>query len=179
MIKSHSLSLESEYTVEIDGFQFVKAQRFIKEKYDIYCREATKEESLEEYFSGEITYKAKYTLPEEPPKDVFYKIHLGDTSVTASVWLQGERVAVLGVTPKEAFIPSEKLKKNGEIKIIIANTAANEKVHRYNLESNGEYDYYKAMVECDYETMALSFELDYPHLKLGKVTLEKIKCKIK
>ncbi len=168
------LDLESEYSVEIKGFEFVKAKRFVKEKLDIYNCEVTEQEAKAEYFSGEITYRAQYELPEEPKEDAFYKLSLGDTSVTASVWLNGERVAVLGVTPKEAFIPAEKLKVKGEIEIIVANTAANEKVYRYNLESDGEYDYNKAMVECDYETMALSFELDYPPLKLGKVTLEKL-----
>jgi len=116
-------------------------------------------------------------LPQQPQKDDFYKISLIDTSVTASVWIKGERVAVLGVTPKTAFIPAEKLDLSGEIEIVIANTAANEKVYRYNLESNGEYDYQKALVECDYETMALSFELDYPPLSLGKVVLEKLSRK--
>lgn len=152
----------------------MKAERFVKETIDIYRREAKLEETKEEYFSGEVTYRAKYELPEEPQKNAFYKISLGDTSVTASVWLENERVAVLGVNPKVAYIPAEKLQKSGEIEIVVANTAANEKVYRFNSESDGEYDYQKALVECDYETMALSFECDYPPFKLGKVILEKL-----
>jgi len=175
--KIDCLNLKSDYTLEIGGFEFVKAERFVKETLNIYRREATAQETKQESFSGEVTYRAKYTLPQQPQKDDFYKISLIDTSVTASVWIKGERVAVLGVTPKTAFIPAEKLDLSGEIEIVIANTAANEKVYRYNLESNGEYDYQKALVECDYETMALSFELDYPPLSLGKVVLEKLSRK--
>lgn len=169
-----ALDLESEYKTEIGGFEFVKAERFVKEPLDIYRRTATYDEIQEESFSGEVTYRTKYKLPETPESDAFYKIDLGDTSVSASVSLDGEQVAVLGVNPKVAFIPANKLKTEGEIEITIANTAANEKVYRYRLYNGDNYDYQKALVECDYETMSLSFELDYPELKLGMVTIEKL-----
>lgn len=168
-----ALDLMSEYKVVIDGFEFVSAERFVKEPIDICRREADFEETKEESFSGEITYRTKYKLPEKPENNAFYKMDLGDTSVSASVSLDGEQVAVLGVNPKVAFIPVGKLKTEGEIEITVANTAANEKVYRYRLYNGDKYDYQKALVECDYETMALSFELDPAELKLGKVTIEK------
>ena len=113
-------------------------------------------------------------MPENPDKDALYRIILEDTSVSASIWLNEECVAVLGVTPMIAYIPVEKLQKCGEIKIILSNTAANEKVYRYNLNNNEPYDYEKARHACDYETMALSFELEPAPLKLGKISIEKL-----
>ena len=170
----NGICVNSEYKVEISEIKPFSAKRFIKEPLKIYKRNADLCEITEPHFSGEVTYKANYSLPENPDKDALYRIILEDTSVSASIWLNEECVAVLGVTPMIAYIPVEKLQKCGEIKIILSNTAANEKVYRYNLNNNEPYDYEKARHACDYETMALSFELEPAPLKLGKISIEKL-----
>ena len=169
-----AITPKTEYTVEIGEFKAIRAERFIKETHKIYKREADLSEITQDSFSGEVTYKSSYKLPENPDKNALYRISFEDTSVSVEVRLDNQRVAVLGTTPMQAYIPAEKLQNSGEIEIVLANTAANEKVYRYNLNNNEPYDYEKARHACDYETMALSFELEPAPLKLGKVTIEKI-----
>ena len=93
-----------------------------------------------------------------------------DTSVSASVVIDAEPVANVGMTPMRALIPGEKLKQRGQIEIIVANTAANEilakhdEIHEIPDAELGPY--YPRMYQ---------FEAARPLLKLGKVTIEKIK----
>ena len=124
----------------------------------------------DESFSGEITYRGSYCLPEAPQPGERYRVVLEETSVSASVSFGGEKVANMGLSPMRALIPAEKLAQCGEIEITVANTAANEILAKPELLN----EFPKEEVG-PYEARTRQIEESRPPLKFGRVKIEKLR----
>ena len=119
-------------------------------------------------FSGEISYKASYSLPSAPAAGERYRVRLEGFSASASVKL-GEKVIPLGMSPMVAVVGSEHLKEHGELTVTVANTAVNEiAAKRYVIDSMPS-----AERGNHYMAKLSEFESRVPEFKLGKIYIEK------
>lgn len=128
-------------------------------------------EKLPHDLSAEITYAFRYSLPEAPRKGEIYRFTLENTRYTASIQKGDEVLCVFGPSPMVALVDGEKLEKQGELTVTVANTASGEIAKKreviedfYPVEEQGVYARRKMY--------ALEARFDPP--KLGSLTIEKM-----
>ena len=124
---------------------------------------------VDEAFSGEVSFVADYELDGEPMAGERYRILLDGFSVSACVEVGGERIT-LGMTPMAAVIDGKHLKKRGEIRVTVANTAANEILAKQDVilaHPAAEVGSYNAKMPL--------FESRRAPLTVGKIRIEKMK----
>lgn len=161
---------DTEYSVEITDFTPVRVRRFTLSLTGIDMEDIDADSVPEQDFSGEITYIADYTLPYKPQADEHYRIVLENTSVSASVYLRGKKVADFGLTPMTAFVSGADLTQNGRLELVLANTAADEIVAKGDVINS-----YPSAEIGPYHAVSLEYEKRRPQLKLGLVRIEKVK----
>ena len=165
-----TVSYDIEYSVDVEGFSPVSYERFIIDDNGIHREYGDGSPITDEGFSGEITYRATYELPFLPKADERYLIELTDTETTASIEIDGERICTLGLKPMTCEIAGSALNKSGIINVKVANTAANEIISK-----TPSVRYLTAPEYNTYMDKMLSFESRLPELKLGNVTIKKLK----
>ena len=74
-------------------------------------------------FSGTAQYETR--IPKLPADVKFWLLDLGEVHESASVYLNGKKIATLIEAPYTVEIPSELLPMNGELKIVVSNLMAN------------------------------------------------------
>ncbi len=164
-----TVSKSAEWRTEITGFKPVAHRRFILDYAGISNEYGDGAIDISPDFSGEITYKGSYELPEAPMAGERYRITLENTATTACVRL-GESEICLGMTPMQATVPAQELAKSGEIFVTVANTAVNEiRAKRYVIDSMPE-----AERGTHYMPKLSEFESRVPAIKLGRVFIEKL-----
>jgi hypothetical protein len=119
-------------------------------------------------FSGEITLKGSYALPEAPKADDIYRITLDGFGVTARVTLEGDEHP-LGMSPMAVTVSGAELKASGEITVVVANTAANEVLAKDDIINSHP----KAEVGV-YQDRTRVFEARRHPLKIGTVKIERL-----
>ncbi|NLD87481.1 MAG: hypothetical protein GX633_04410, partial [Clostridiales bacterium] len=75
-----------------------------------------------EDFSGECEYISSFSLPDE---NAAYILSLGTVNYCCKVYVNGTPVAVSLFPPHNITLKGDYLKKNNELRIVVANTAAN------------------------------------------------------
>lgn len=164
------LSDEEEYSVSPGNFEIVKIKKFDISKNGIKMTEVPCDTEITNEFSGEITYKATYELPETPSTGERYRIRLTDTSSSASISIDKTKVATVGITPMEATVPGHMLQRTGIIEITVANTAANEIVAKNDVLKSHPSDVFDV-----YHDKCIDFEKKAPKIKFGGAELVKMK----
>ena len=119
-------------------------------------------------FSGEITLKGSYALPEAPKAEDIYRITLNGFGVTARVTLEGKEHP-LGMSPMEVTVSGAELKKCGELTVVVANTGANEVLAKDDIINAHP----KAEVGV-YQDRTRAFESRRHPLKIGTVSISKL-----
>ena len=76
--------------------------------------------------SAEITYEAHYVLPKAPSENEIYRFTLTDTRDTASIEIDGKKACVFGPSPMVATVSGAFLRKEGALRVTVANTASGE-----------------------------------------------------
>ena len=160
---------KAEYTKEISGFKPIAHKKLVI-TYDGLGNEYGDGNVLvDDEFSGEITYLAKYSLESEPLAGERYEISLEDFSLTASVKLGAHKFS-LGMSPMRAIIDGALLKKEGEIEITVANTSLNE------IKKAKAFRHFYPKAEIGpYIERIEEFEENPPKLKFGRVFISKMK----
>jgi len=161
---------ETEYSVEITGFTPVRARRFTLSTAGIDMEDIDVDAVPEQDFSGEITYMAEYILPYKPKADERYRIVLENTSVSASAYLSGKKVADFGLTPMTALVSGADLAQNGKLELVVANTAADEILSKGDVINS-----YPPAEIGPYHAISVEYEKRRPQLKAGHVRIEKVK----
>ena len=159
-----------EYTVEVAGFEAVEYDKFNVDYAGVSKTSCLGKAKIDESFSGTVYYTADYKLKSSPKDGECYRIRLEDTSVSATVLIDGEYVCDMGMTPMYAYIPATALKKSGKITVAVSNTASNELI--------ANHDVYASLPKAEvgsYLPKMTVFESRMPELKFGKVFIEKIK----
>ena len=156
-----------DYKTEINNFTATEAFAFKITEKGIEKRKINLDK-VDNTVSGEIVYEANFSLPFESKPTETYCLKLYDTTVSARVIINGEQVATLGLTPMNAFFDGKNLKKENNIKIIVANTAANEIVNNHSV-----IDVFPKQLLGTYDSKSINFEKRYYVIKLGKVILER------
>ncbi len=123
---------------------------------------------LDRDFSGEITYKASYTLPEAPKAGESYRITLDGFGVTAVVKL-GDKSYPLGMTPMAVTVDGSELSACGELTVTVANTAANEILAKDEIINSHPLAEVGA-----YQDKTRVFEARRHPMKIGKILLERL-----
>ena len=159
---------KEEYSLEIRGFK-PKAHKRLIITYDGLENEYGDGNIIpDDGFSGEITYTAKYSLPNEPKLGERYAISLDGFSLTASVRLGNNRLS-LGMSPMRAIIDGSLLKESGEIEITVANTSLNE------IKKSKKFRHFYPKAEIGpYLERIEAFEENPPKLKFEKVYISKM-----
>ena len=160
---------EVEWSREITGFESSEYDRFVFDFFGVHSEHHIGEAPVGEDFSGTVYYTAPYTLKRKPKAGERYRVRLEDSSVSATVLIDGEAVATVGMTPMVAELPAEMLGKSGTITVMLSNTPANELVAKR--ETNESFP--KAEVGS-YIPKMTKFESRRPELKLGRVFIEKM-----
>jgi len=119
-------------------------------------------------FSGEITLEGSYTLPESPKATDTYRITLEGFGVTARVTL-GAKEHPLGMSPMAVTVSGDELSMDGKIKVVVANTAANEILAKDDVINSHP----KAEVGA-YQDKTRIFEARRHPLKIGTVKIERL-----
>lgn len=156
-----------EFSIPVTGFSPVGHKRFVIEYSGVKNEYGDGHVVVDENFSGEITYRAKYSLPIVPRSNERYAIRLDGFSASACVRI-GEREIPLGMTPMVAIVSGTDMKQSGEIEITVANTALNEiyaKMNVINSHPQAEVGSYQYRME--------PIESRRPPLRFGTVTIEK------
>ncbi len=166
----NTLSEELEYSGEITGFVQIGHDRFIVNEHGTESVHSTKEAAFDESFSGTVYYLADYSLTCEPKAGERYRIRIDDSSVSASAFIDGNKVGEFGILPMIAEIDGSVLKKSGKIEIRVSNTAANELIAK-----RAFIEIFFPKEEVGPYTKSFDFEERRPPLKLGKVFIEKYK----
>jgi len=135
---------------------------FISRRYELdaqkgtvntYYEDGARKQGLGEWeqaFSGEVTYLA--ALPELPDGD--FVLDLGEVRHSAKVYLNGERIGAVIMPPYRIALNGAKT--GDELKIVVANTAANEILNT---------DYFDRQPACDvgpYHKIIKEFEKKAP-----------------
>ena len=157
-----------EHTTEVTGFAPIAHRRFVIEYDGVKNEFGDGKVDIDESFSGDVTYKAGYTLQGEPKDGESYRIRLEGFSSTALVKL-GECEISLGMSPMTATIGGAEFEKCGEIEITVSNTAVNE-IHA---KTDVITAHPKAEFGAYVQRLAYT-ESRHPELKFGKVFIEKL-----
>jgi len=160
-------SLEMEYKVEVTGFELVKARKCTLDHSGIFMHDIEISQIPEKDFSGELTYRASYSIPAGDAENL-YCLTLEDTAVTAEIRIDGKKIADVGMTPMYAMVQG--LPQSGIMEITVANTSANEIVAKQDVIN----EFPKAEIG-PYNKISLPFEENAPEIRFGKVTIEKVK----
>ncbi len=160
---------ETEYSLEITEFKPIKARQFLLGSSGIDMKEIDLTAVPKHEFSGEITYMAEYTLPNEPQPQERYRLILDGTSVSASAFLNGKKVADFGMSPMIAVISGSELTQKGNLELSVANTAADEILAKCDVINS-----YPKPEVGPYHAVSFEFEKRRPQLKLGHVRIEKL-----
>ena len=159
---------EKEYTREISGFEPVAHKRLVITFDGLENEYGDGKIDADSDFSGEITYRAKYSLAATPKAGERYEILLDGFSLTASVKLSSHRFS-LGMSPMRAIVDGSALSKNGEIEITVANTALEE------IKKARSFRHFYPEAEVGpYIERIETFEENPPKLKFGKVFISKM-----
>ena len=158
-----------EYKVDITGLEAESYKQFLVEYEGITNKYGKGMPDLEKVFSGEITLRGYYELPESPKAKDRYRITLNGFSVSAMVKL-GKYEATLGMSPMSVTVPGKYLKRKGEIEITVANTAADEIVAKRSVI----YQHPLAEVGDMYQKKMAEFEEKAAKLSIGTATIEKL-----
>ncbi|MBQ8880124.1 MAG: hypothetical protein IJY69_04740 [Clostridia bacterium] len=161
---------ELDYSIELGGFKAEFYERFTVDYTGIRKDTHVGEVAIDDGFSGTVHFSAEYELNSTPSEKDTYRIRLEDTSVSATVMLDGEYLCDVGMSPMLAYLPLGALKKSGKITVAVSNTAANEIIEKKSV--------YTSLPEAEvgaYIPRLTKFEIRRPMLKLGKVFLEKLK----
>jgi len=159
---------------EVTGFKAISYKRFTVDHFGIHSSERQGAPGLDESFSGEVTYYAPYELPDEPKAGEVYRLRLEDTSVSASVRIDGKVVCDLGLLPMVTELDGSQLLRRGEIEITVANTAANELVAKEEFIKSTFPHAEVGAYATIYTDKMTEFEKRRPELKLGRVFIEKM-----
>ncbi len=158
-----------ESTYEVNGFRPTAHKRFIIEYEGAKNEYGDGNITIDESFSGEVTYCAEYELDDTPKADETYQIRLEGFSSTVLVKI-GEFKIPLGMTPMTAKLDGRSLKKSGVISVTVANTALNELYAKTEIVNS----FPKAEIG-PYQDKIADLEIRRPKLKLGRVFIEKLK----
>ena len=161
-------SPETEYTAEICGFEPTAHKRLVITYDGLENEYGDGNITADDGFSGEITYTAKYSIPNEPHSGERYAIELRGFSLTASIKLLEHRFS-LGMSPMRAIVDGSLLKKDGEIEITVANTALNEIK-----KAKSFRHFYPAAELGPYLVRIEEFEENPPKLTFGQVFISKM-----
>ena len=121
-----AISTEVESSFEIKGFETSKIRQFKMLKSGVTSVDVDVNTAIAPEFSGEITYIKEYSLDEAIDANALYRISLKDTSVTASVAVNGKTIAIFGTNPMSTIISGKDIPACGTMEVVVANTAANE-----------------------------------------------------
>lgn len=166
--KLETVSQKAEYSIKIKDFEIIDIKQFVITPDGISMEQVSHYTNINKVFSGEVTYKARYQLPNIPQADERYKITLENTSVSARIIIDGKQIATVGITPMEAIIKGCNLRKEGVIEITVANTSGNEIV--------AKKDYFASLpneIVGPYHAKCITFEEFAPQLKFGTVKISK------
>ena len=157
-------SEEIEWSVEIDGFKASEYERFVVDYTGIRKESYSGSHEIDGDFSGTVYYTADYSLKKSPMKNGEYRIRLEDTSVSATVLIDGKYVCDVGMTPMVAYVPADAFKKSGKITVAVSNTPANELIAKKHINLS-----FPEAEVGGYISKMNRFEIRKPELKLGKV----------
>ena len=119
-----------------------------------------------ESFSGTIFYEAD--CPVDGKAGEIYRVALGDTSVSATLLIDGEYLCDLGMSPMVAYVPADRFTKGKRITVALSNTAADEIIAKSDVIKSHP----KAEVGGYTERMTV-FESRRHRLHLGTLTIER------
>ena len=171
-----TVSDEVADTATVTDFAIVGYDRYTVDHRGVSTAYHVGEPTVDESFSGSIHYVTRYALPFAPKAGERYRLSLADTSVSASVLVNGSKVCDMGLTPMAAEIDGAQLPQNGELCVIVSNTASNETVAKREFVAN-----YFPKAEIGpyilrYADKLPIFELRRPPLHFGgTLTVEKMK----
>ncbi len=171
-----TVSDESVDTATVTDFAIVGYDRYTIDHRGVSTAYHEGTPTLDETFSGSIHYAARYDLPFAPKSGERYRLTLADTSVSASVLVNGQKVCDMGMTPMTAEIDGACLPPCGELCVIVSNTASNETVAKRDFVA----DYFPKAEIGPYITKYVhtipTFELRRPPLRFGgTLVIEKMK----
>ena len=168
-------SEEIDYSVEVKDFAATSYERFLVSYSGCELKKLSGAPEITDDFSGSVYYSSAYELPREPKADERYRILLFNTSVSASVYIDEEKICDFGILPMWAEVTGDLLKKKGKITVKVSNTAANELVAKKQFINDtfpkGEVGAY-TNIYTDRQTL---FEERKPRLSFGSVRIDKIK----
>ncbi len=170
-----TVSDEIEYSVEVKDFRAASHDRFLVTYTGCELKHYDFAPEINSDFSGTVYYIADYKLKREPSPEEKYRIVLEDTSVSASVLIDGVKVGDTGLMPMFAEVSGDRFKKSGKIEVRVSNTAANELVAKKEMIFNTFPKAEVGVYSTAYPDRQLMFEERRPALKFGKVRIEKIK----
>lgn len=165
-----AVSDEIEYRMELHGFEIAEVRQCRISEDGISMEHVPEDTEITGSFSGEITYRTRYELPDTPMKGERYKIVLTDTALSAGIAIDGKPVATVGMTPMEAVLDGAMLSKEGIISITVANTSANEIFAKNDLIMSLPKE-----IVGPYHKSSLPFEQDGQCIRFGKTEI--IKCR--
>ena len=165
-------SEEIEYEIECKDFTIARIKQFEVTLDGISMNEVPKDTEITNKFSGEVTYRLEYELPNTPKASERYKIVLLDTALSARILIDGQKVATVGLTPMEAIVRGDQFNRHGVMEITVANTAANEIVSKIDL-----IDFHpKTMIgPYSWHETSLQYEKRVPALRFGRIKICKLK----
>ena len=157
-----------EYTLEISGFEPISHKRLVISFDGLGNEYGDGKIVADKDFSGEITYRAKYSLNGEPKSGERYEIMLEGFSLTASVKLGDHRFS-LGMSPMRAIVDGSHLRESGEIEITVANTSLGE------IKKAKSFRHFYPEAEIGpYIERIEAFEENPPSLEFGRVFISKM-----
>jgi len=162
-----SREVAEEYT--LGGFEAVSYKRFNIDYFGIGMKECEGAPVIDEGFSGEVTYRAEYSLPRAPKKGEKYMLLLEGFSASAEVRIGGERYS-FGLSPMQTVIDGASLKKSGTVEIDVANTPANEILAKLDVFTS-----HPVAEVGTYNPKTTAFEARRAPLTFGEVKLKKLK----
>jgi hypothetical protein len=154
---------------EIKGFAESGYDRFNVTYFGINKSSCKDKAPIGDDFSGTVYYEADYELCSEPKDEDTYRIRFEDTATSATILLDGEYAANVGMRPMYANIPAKLLKMHGKITIALSNTAANEVVARRDVN-----EWFPSAEVGAYIPKMTKFESRLSEIKLGRVFIEKL-----
>lgn len=169
-----TVSDEVAYSHTVDGFCAVSHDRFLVTYSGTESKHYDRAPVIAEDFSGTVLYEARLVLPEEPRSEDRYRIVLEDSSVSASVLIDGVKICDVGISPMQSEIPGKLLKRDCVIGIKLSNTAANELVAKKQFIFDTFPKAEIGLYTTHYPDRQAFFEERRPPLKLGKVRIEKL-----
>ena len=159
---------EVEYSVDVGELTPVSHKRFIVGYDYLYNEYGDGNITVDDDFSGDITYKASYALPGAPRAGERYRLRLEGFSLTAAVEVGGERFS-FGLSPMERIIDGGLLKTAGELSVTVSNSSLNE-IKRTEWLMN----HLPAAERGPYLERLKIHEARVPKLALGRIKIEKL-----